>query len=294
MNNSVPIKARKSTSSRVPLAVRLSRRRTLQGLTIPPRRDYKYATSLTLFIVMCGALAINIAGLMTGGNTYLHAHPFARLSVAPGPIVTPGLAESETSAGSTSGTGVTQPGGTGQAGTTNSTDTNNSGESTPDEPQIPIVEPTSTPTPTPIEPVAPVPAAPVVAPSPAPVQQPSPKVTSAKQPAPQIAAPVTPYYYSVPDTLTTVEPEANAEASVSAPVVAQMASAQAVEATSPVTYTSARISDSTRDRLLFTSGIAILASIAMYILATLSNPTNTPRFGNRLRVRPTAREVVRS
>lgn len=290
MNNSVPIKARKSTSSRVPLAVRLSRRRTLQGLTIPPRRDYKYATSLTLFIVMCGALTVNIAGLMTAGNTYLHAHPFARLSVAPGPIVTPGPAEPEMSAGSTSGTGVTLPGDTGQAGTTDSTDTNNSGEATPDEPQIPVVEPTSTPTPTPIEPVAPAPAVPL----PVPVQQPSPKVTSAKQPAPQIAAPVTSYYYSVPDTLTTVEPEANAEASVSAPVVAQMASAQAFEATSPVTYTSARISDSTRDRLLLTSGIAILASIAMYILATLSNPTNTPRFGNRLRVRPTAREVLRS
>ena len=133
-----------------------------------------------------------------------------------------------------------------------------------------VTQPSTTPTqPQPTTTVAPATPVPAVQQAPAPVAS-APVKPAARQVVEEPMAPV------VADT---------------APAINEMTSALAVQETAPVTYTTQRISESTRDRLISVSVAAITAGIAMYLLTFIGRGASSmasfaasmPRYKIRVR-----------
>jgi len=109
---------------------------------------------------------------------------------------------------------------------------------------------TSTKTPPPATPVTPA------APQPAPT---TPAPATAQTATPVVAkAPVTPQIVSAPTPVDT------------APAIANMSSAQAEKNTQAVTYTSSKLSDETRNRILMLAGVATITGALLYTISFIS------------------------
>jgi len=151
--------------------------------------------------------------------------------------------------------------------------TNTAGGSTTSRPttQTPV---TTTPTNT-VTPAAPAPATPAVtqpAPTPAPV------ATPARTATPQIAA-----QPSVVETSAPVD---------TAPAIANMAEAQATTSSESVTYTSERMSDATRNRLMILAGVAAVTGGLLYTMSFIGATSASQKRGIPIRYIVPVREAA--
>jgi len=143
--------------------------------------------------------------------------------------------------------------------------------------------PAQTPTQAPATTVTPKMSTPATTPTPAPATA----TTTPSAPAPATATTVVvnPPVQVAP--VTTVQPAATD----TAPAIAAMAQAQALTNSQPVTYTSARLPDAARDRLVLIAAIAAITGGLLYTMSFIGGTPLGPKQGIPIRYIVPVREV---
>ncbi|MDB5179746.1 MAG: hypothetical protein JWN12_378 [Candidatus Saccharibacteria bacterium] len=172
------------------------------------------------------------------------------------------------------------PPNSGQNSSPSSPSGNTQNPSNQTSPATPTTANTTTPATTSEVPPAPQPDAT----TPAPQATPAP-AAAASQPAPAVATSVTPQIVAETPAPATVDTE---------PAIANMTAAQAGKNTQAVSYTSGRLSDETRNRILILAGVATVTGALLYTISFIGATEPTSRREIPIRYIVPVREVITS
>lgn len=266
MRTNVPIRARKSSSSWEPRWIRPSRRKALARLT-HTHRDYRFTASITLFVLSMGFLT----GSMISGATDIVGATHRRDQ---GGYSWYTVKKSDGSSATQQNQQV-QPDRSGRDNTDDSSGKKTEAPTAPSKNTAPVAPAAPASPETQTQPVQQQPATTVQPPVP------TPRGTQVSRSSVVATAP------------QEAEGVATAPVVDTAPAIEQMVAAQAEKSADPVSYTTNRISDDTRDRLLISAGVATLASAVMYALTLIGGAASTP-MGGAMRRKIPIQEVVTS